>query len=214
MLKNTIADLMRELKQFKKQVENIPDLKREIQSLNKELIEEKLKVKALSEELENPMNVHRWRKLEGTDSDAYEMITKIQTLQRRLIAKTDEVKGKDLIIKAQDKTIQNLRDVMKRQPGISEAEMITQYQDTVKEKSNQLKAIDTELTIQQTKSNEQKYEIERLTNEVKEYKKRIFELKKKGMAMVEEREREGKQWNQNVHLPEKRFVGGGFNLMS
>merc|ERR1712226_1842588 len=103
---------------------------------------------------------------------------------------------------------------MKRQPGISEAEMITQYQDTVKEKSNQLKAIDTELTIQQTKSNEQKYEIERLTNEVKEYKKRIFELKKKGMAMVEEREREGKQWNQNVHLPEKRFVGGGFNLMS
>ena len=73
---------MRELKQFKKQVENIPELQREIHALHKELIEEKLKVKALSEELENPMNVHRWRKLEGTDSDAYEMITKIQTLQR------------------------------------------------------------------------------------------------------------------------------------
>ena len=28
---------------------------------------------------------------------------------------------------------------MKRQPGISEAEMITQYQETVKEKGNQLK---------------------------------------------------------------------------
>lgn len=64
--------------------------------MRKELIEEKLKVKGLSEELENPMNVHRWRKLEGTDSDTYEMLTKIQTLQKRLIAKTEEVEIKFL----------------------------------------------------------------------------------------------------------------------
>jgi hypothetical protein len=38
-------------------------------------------VKALSEELENPMNVHRWRKLEGSDPKRYELIQKIQTLQ-------------------------------------------------------------------------------------------------------------------------------------
>ena len=36
-----------------------------------------MKVKALSEEVENTMNVHRWRKLEGTDPEAYELITKI-----------------------------------------------------------------------------------------------------------------------------------------
>lgn len=81
-LKETTADLMRELKLFKTQVSEIPDMKRDVHSLQKELIEEKLKVKALSEELENPMNVHRWRKLEGTESEAYEMITKIQTLQK------------------------------------------------------------------------------------------------------------------------------------
>ena len=59
--------------------------------MQKELIDEKLKVRGLSEALEDPMNVHRWRKLEGTDSDTYEMITKIQTLQKRLIGKTEEV---------------------------------------------------------------------------------------------------------------------------
>jgi hypothetical protein len=48
-------------------------------------------VKALSEELENPMNVHRWRKLEGSDPATYEMIQKIQTLQKRLIAKVTRV---------------------------------------------------------------------------------------------------------------------------
>ena len=81
-LKSTIIDLMEQLKTFEKHVNEIPDLKRDVQRLHKELIEEKLKVKALSEELENPMNVHRWRKLEGTESESFEMITKIHTLQK------------------------------------------------------------------------------------------------------------------------------------
>lgn len=64
----------------------------ELHNLDKELIEEKLKVKALSEEIENPINVHRWRKLEATDSETFELMTKIHTLQKRLIYKTEEVR--------------------------------------------------------------------------------------------------------------------------
>lgn len=52
-------------------------MKNEIHNLSKELIEEKLKGKALAEEMENPMNVHRWRKLKATDSETYELMTKI-----------------------------------------------------------------------------------------------------------------------------------------
>jgi hypothetical protein len=37
----------------------------QVYHLQRELLQERIKVKALSEELENPMNVHRWRKLEG-----------------------------------------------------------------------------------------------------------------------------------------------------
>ena len=39
-------------------------------------------VKALSEELENPDNTHRWRKLEGADPGTFEMVQKIQALQK------------------------------------------------------------------------------------------------------------------------------------
>ena len=46
----------------------------------------------MEEELENPMNIHRWRKLEGSDPSTYEMVQKIHTLQRRLIQKTQEVR--------------------------------------------------------------------------------------------------------------------------
>ena len=74
-----------EIKTFKSQANSIGDTKNEIHNLSKELIEEKLKVKALSEELENPINVHRyyfylylrWRKLEATDSETFELMSKI-----------------------------------------------------------------------------------------------------------------------------------------
>lgn len=66
-------------------------MKQEISSLQKDLLNQKGKVKALNDELEIPMNVHRWRRTEAVDPENYERILKIQTLQRRLIAKTEEV---------------------------------------------------------------------------------------------------------------------------
>ena len=51
-------------------------------------------MRALSEELENPMNVHRWRKLEGSDPATYELVQKIHILQKRLIEKSEEVADK------------------------------------------------------------------------------------------------------------------------
>ena len=45
--------------------------------LDKELLEQQQKVKFLSDELEKPLNVHRWRKLECTDPETYELIQKI-----------------------------------------------------------------------------------------------------------------------------------------
>lgn len=103
ILRLKIQDLTRELHISKRRLGNIEELKREVYQLQHELLQEQTKVKALSEELENPMNVHRWRKLEGSDPATYEMIQKIQTLQKRLIAKTEEVVEKDLLLQEKEK---------------------------------------------------------------------------------------------------------------
>lgn len=79
------------------------DLKNEIHNLMRENTDAKLKVKALSEELQNPMNVHRWRKLEATDSTTYELMTKIQSIQKRLIGKTEEVNRKEKELQDKEK---------------------------------------------------------------------------------------------------------------
>ncbi|CAB3985257.1 Hypothetical predicted protein [Paramuricea clavata] len=91
LLKLEIKKLRREKGILTKNVANIEDLRREVYHTQRELLRERTRCKALEEELENPMNIHRWRKLEGSDPSTYEMIQKIQTLQRRLIQKTEEV---------------------------------------------------------------------------------------------------------------------------
>ena len=62
-----LHNLIRENSLNKSNGPQIEEFKKEILQLHRELLQEKTKVTALSEELENPMNVHRWRKLEGID---------------------------------------------------------------------------------------------------------------------------------------------------
>lgn len=77
LLKFKIADLKSELRIVKSQASQIGDLRKEVYNLQQQLLTERLQVKALSEELENPLNCHRWRQLEGTDPDTWEMLQKI-----------------------------------------------------------------------------------------------------------------------------------------
>ena len=79
----TMIGCRREKSILQKSVANVDDLRREVYHLQRELLRERTRCKALEEELENPMNIHRWRKLEGSDPSTYEMIQKIQTLQKR-----------------------------------------------------------------------------------------------------------------------------------
>lgn len=84
-------------------------------------------MKALGEELEHPLNVHRWRKLEGSDPTTFELIRKVQTLQKRLIAKTEEVVEKNLAIQEKEKLYCELKQVLARQPGPEVIEQISVY---------------------------------------------------------------------------------------
>jgi chromosome segregation ATPase len=211
-LRNKIKDQYYTLRVARKQADMIPELKNEIHNLQKELIEEKLKVRGLSDELENPMNVHRWRKLEGTDSDTYEMITKIQTLQKRLIAKTEECVEKDVIIEQKEKALNELREMMNRQPSIEDVKMIGDYQQMIKQKTRQMKAMAAELNFFQHQTNEYKSEVDRLTRDVQESKRKYFEIKKREQLAREQIDKAQKAMQMQINLPDKRFVGGGFNL--
>ncbi|CAM6127709.1 unnamed protein product [Calypogeia fissa] len=178
VLKITLTDQKRQLALVHGSMKNIDVLKREVHNMSRELIQERTKVKALSEELETPMNVHRWRKLEGTDPNRYDMILKIQTLQKRLILKTEEVVEKDLMIQEKEKLYIELRNILARQPGPEAQEHLTTLSRDVTEKTRQLKAVTSELHMTQGQINDFKKEIQSLNEELMNAKSKYFEIRK------------------------------------
>ena len=192
VLKIKLADMKRELSVLTGNVANIDVLKREVHHLGRELLQERTKVKALSEELENPLNVHRWRKLEGSDPATYEMIQKIQTLQKRLIAKTEEAVEKDLLIQEKEKLYVELKNILARQPGPEVAEQLSVYQQNLREKTRQMKAMTSELNMNQSQVDEYKYEIDRLSRELHDMKRQYFDLKRR----EQQQQRTAKQMEQ------------------
>merc|ERR1719391_982511 len=175
VLKLEIRKLNREKTILNKHVSSVDELRKEIFHTQRELLRERTKARALSEELENPMNVHRWRKLEGSDPQMYELIQKVRTLQRRLIEKTEDVAKKDFVIQEKERMHKKLQSDLKKQPGPEIEEQLEMYQETYAAKMKQMKAMQAELQTYQAQAGDYKDEIDRLTRELQEVKKKYYE---------------------------------------
>ncbi|XP_062927180.1 cilia- and flagella-associated protein 58 [Mobula hypostoma] len=215
LLRVEIKKLRREKTILSKSVSNLDDLRREVYQVQKELLKERTRCRALEEELENPMNVHRWRKLEASDPSRYELILKVQTLQKRLISKTEEVVEKELLLQEKEKLYVELKHILARQPGPEAAEQLMIYQRTLRDKTKQLKALTSELNMFESQSQEYKHEIDRLAQELQNVKKKYHNQKRKEQ-LASEKERALEQEGQPLIQPQKtnstQFTGGGFNL--
>ncbi|XP_042559391.1 cilia- and flagella-associated protein 58 isoform X1 [Clupea harengus] len=179
LLKMEIKRLRREKGILNKTVANVEDLRREVYHMQRELLKERTRCRALEEELENPMNVHRWRRLEASDPSTFELIQKIHSLQRRLITKTEEVVEKELLLQEKEKLYVELKHILARQPGPEAAEQLHIYQHTLREKTKQLKALASEMNMYESHAQEYKYEIERLAQELQDVKKKYLSQKRK-----------------------------------
>jgi predicted transcriptional regulator len=66
-----------------------------------------------------------------------------------LIFKTEQVVEKEVMIHQKDKQVQELREIMKRQPGLDEAEKISVLQRLLNTKTRQMKALASEINMYQ-----------------------------------------------------------------
>jgi predicted RNase H-like nuclease (RuvC/YqgF family) len=179
LLRGSIRDITREHNLTKHSGVRISEMKYKILHLERELLQEKTRVTALSEELENPMNIHRWRKLEGSDPTSFELIQKVQVLQRKLILKTEEVVEKSLIIQEKEALYNELKDLLSHLPGPEINDQINTYQRNILSKNKQLKVLSSEMNMYQAQANEYKYEVERLNHEIVDLKRKYYQQKRK-----------------------------------
>lgn len=146
--------------------------------LEKDILTEKSRSRALMDELEKPMNVHRWRILESSDPKRFEKISQIQSLQKQLIQKSDQVTELDLLIQEKEKVYVELKNVIARQPGPEIEEQMLVYQQTLKEKNKQLINMEEELRMYRQQVTTFKEEIETIEQDMIQLKKKWFKVKK------------------------------------
>lgn len=172
---DTIDTLKTELEDAKGNVTELDGLKRTALNIESDLTREKMKKTFLSAELSRPINVHRWRKLEGSDPARWAQVQRLQELQNHVIAKTQEVMDLDLNIQEKEVLYVELKNVLGRQPGPEVAEQLEVYEYNLKQKNKQMKQMRGELKLFQEQVKQHKRDIEFIGEKKEGLKATFFE---------------------------------------
>lgn len=163
--------IMDERKEIGKKIKSIDSLNRRCIALSNELLAERSKNKALSEEIGRPINVHRWRHLEHSDPKRFEMVCKIQNLQTRIISTSDELMKIDKLIQEKENIYLDLKCSLGRLAPYEGAESeIKQYRIRACEQKRQMISLSSELELYKLK-------VDKLRDEISEVDKKNQELK-------------------------------------
>ncbi|PBC28999.1 Coiled-coil domain-containing protein [Apis cerana cerana] len=211
LLKLEVKKLRTEKCLLLKNIENMSNLRKEVFHLNRDLTKERLKVMALEEEVQTPLNIHRWRKLEGTDPSTYDLVKKIQILQKRVLKMAEDAIDKEKKIKDTEKLYMNLREILSKQPGPQVTVALSKTQKALRERGQKMKCLLAELSMCEVQMGEYKIGMERMTIEMSNLKKKYFAEKKK---RYEAKDLKIKSEPIFPCVDQKKCLGGGFNMVA
>ena len=166
--------LIEEYEKTENIIKNIFDLKVVKIKLEKEVLIAKNKVRSLEDETKKHLNIHRWTKLEYSDPEKFELIQQINSLQRRLNAKTEEVAKKEEIIQEKEKLYIKLKHIVARQSGLDMEEPLSKYKAKIKEEGQRLKKLKEEIKNYRLEIKNYEYEIKRIVGNTEKLKKAWF----------------------------------------
>lgn len=161
-----IHQLRSELEQMRNFARRLPELKLLMNKGTRELTRERCRVRALLDECDNALNVHRWVVLEGSEPQTAEMIHRVMALQQELIAKSNEVAAKDRIVAEKEKMYVELKAIIQRQPGPEVAEQLNVYHDNLQKKTGQMKAMKASLRHFQEQVEHYKSQLDEMNGEL------------------------------------------------
>ncbi|XP_070530909.1 cilia- and flagella-associated protein 58 isoform X2 [Cardiocondyla obscurior] len=214
LLKFEVKKLKTEKMLLAKNIFNNSNLRQEAFHLNRNLIKEKLKVIALEEETQTPFNIHRWRKLEGTDPTTFELIKKTDILQKRILKMSTGMINKDRKLKEIEKLCINLCDVLSKQPNLEIINM-NKIQNLLRKRKQKINCLVAELNMYESQVTECKEDITTMTNETFKLKKKYHTQNKNFLKIKKETLNSTyKTIFPDISAPKKKIYGGGFKIMT
>jgi chromosome segregation ATPase len=158
-----LSALKGELLVAKTQTGDTAALEAEAKRLEADVRAEKTKIRSLTEELERPINIHRWRTLADRDPEKWALIQRMQALQKRVLETKDELRDREVRIAEAEKEYTKLKEALSRQPGPDIVETVGSYQATLKGKAKQLAALEGELAGYRGRVEEYRRELTRIS---------------------------------------------------
>ena len=170
-----ILDLRKQHRSLVSETGNLGDLKQHLTIVEAELTKGQIRLKALEEQLKYPMNIHRWRKMESSNPQEFELMQMIQSLQNKLISLSKNDNEKQSLISKKEELYLHLKELLAKQVGPEAIEQIEEFETILKDKNLQLKHMSAELNMYQAQVREYRYSISQADKSLEELKKEIRE---------------------------------------
>jgi chromosome segregation ATPase len=122
-----------------------------IKQLEEALDKESKQTIELSDKLENPENLERWRPLDGSDLDLEQLVAKIKVLEDRLDHKREQLLEKELILEEVTALTDKLRTqaVSKRDAAKVLADQLNELHGRIRDVTKKMLASVSELSMYQ-----------------------------------------------------------------
>ncbi|KAG5464352.1 hypothetical protein LSCM1_00534 [Leishmania martiniquensis] len=161
---------------------DVSGMKDKLRERQKEVLVEQAKVAALAEELENPQNESRCRRVGGAYPSMAELESKMKLLQRTLLSKSEECMKQEMVLEEKRRLMMELHAMAARQPGAEVAQQLNAYQKDLQKKNAQMKQKASELNMTAAHTAELRYQVARLHRELDETRQKYFEMKVMNLA--------------------------------
>jgi hypothetical protein len=154
---------------------NYSRMRREVAILENSISKEKCMISALQEQMRHPINVHRWRLLEATSPEAYEMVLRINLLTRLLVNRNSNLRQQSRYLEQKQEIYVEARKALERSPGLETPEEVTYYQHLLYAKQEQYHHLKRELLGAESQTEYYRGEVLLLNDRMMALKRKFFD---------------------------------------
>ncbi|XP_053954146.1 cilia- and flagella-associated protein 58 [Anastrepha ludens] len=170
LLKMEIANLQTERDCLTRAIKSTADMREEIIRLQRSLNQERIKVRSLTEDAKTPTGVHRWRILKGEDPNRYQLLEKVQMLQRRNLKQEIHKEKIEQKLEETHRVCDSLKRVVENLPTTEVKQKLVVTQRINRSQLKKLKALSAELSINQIELKARECIIEEFKDSLKKAK--------------------------------------------
>lgn len=215
-LKNDLSVEMKKIENLRNKSQHSKMLKLESIRLEKAKLLTQGKVRALEDELETPMMIHRWRFLEGTNPEAANLIKMSHILRSKMMLKMATLNRYRESAKEWEERLK-IQQSHIRQTTINEhKETVNFFESILRQKTQQLEMLTSQISGQQENVEDSKSNVEVIRQQLRDTKTEFYNEKKITEKLRASSQISRKNANMlpqpqfNNSQSQNRYIGGGF----